>query len=227
MVVYFAIFGFIYTVISTLFGYQAALVVPGLENADEAMPRLLATIPNALAIILFVGIFAAASSTLGSIILTLSSLFARDVVRHVRPDVPERSERWIGQIVTVVLLAACAGFAWFRFGLITVLSSMASGGLLVMAPAIIGTFFWRRATAAGALVSMVVAGVVTSALYITGYYPLGWWPSVWGAILSTVLFVVVSLATRPPEGAGEFIDTLETELDEHGFRFLRRLRARR
>ncbi|NBC30313.1 MAG: sodium:solute symporter family protein [Spirochaetes bacterium] len=224
MVVYFAVFGFIYTVISTLFGYQAALLVPGLENADEAMPRLLATIPNALAIILFVGIFAAASSTLGSIILTLSSLFARDVVRHVRPDVPERSERWIGQIVTVVLLAACIGFAWFRFGLITVLSSMASGGLLVMAPAIIGTFFWRGATAAGALVSMLVAGVVTSALYITGYYPLGWWPSVWGAILSTLLFVVVSLATRPPTGAGEFIDTLETELDEHGFRLLKRRR---
>ncbi len=222
MILYFAAFGFVYTIISTLFGYQAALVVPGLENADEAMPRLLATIPNVLAIIIFIGIFAAASSTLGSIILTLSSLFARDVVRNIRPDVPEESERRMGQVITVVLLAACIGFAWFRFNLITVLSSMASGGLLVMAPAIVGTFFWRRATAAGALVSMIVGGILTAALYVTGFYPLGWWPSVWGAIVTTLLFVAVSLFTSPPPGAAAFIENLEDELDAHGFRLLGR-----
>jgi SSS family solute:Na+ symporter len=224
MVVYFAAFGFVYTIISTLFGYQAAIIVPGLENADEAMPRLLATIPNALAIILFIGIFAAASSTLGSIILTLSSLFARDVVKHAKPSLTETGERWIGRVLTVVLLAACAGFAWFRFNLITVLSSMASGGLLVMAPAIIGTFFWKRATAPGALWSMLIGGVVTAVMYITNFYPLGWWPSVWGIVLTTLIFVGVSLFTRPPEGAADFIDGLEAELDEYNFRMLPRRR---
>ena len=218
MIIYFAAFGFLYTIIATLFGYQASLIVPGLENADEAMPRLLATIPKVLAIILFIGIFAAASSTLGSIILTLSSLFARDVVAHVKEDVSESAERWIGRLVTVLLLAGCAGFAWFRFGLITVLSSMASGGLLVMAPAIIGAFFWKRGTAPGALVSMSVGAVITGTLYLTGYYPLGWWPSVWGAIVTILLFVGVSLATRPPAGAGEFIDRLDADLKSSGFR---------
>lgn len=218
MIIYFAAFGFLYTIIATLFGYQASLIVPGLENADEAMPRLLATIPKVLAIILFIGIFAAASSTLGSIILTLSSLFARDVVAHVKEDVSESAERWIGRLVTVLLLAGCAGFAWFRFGLITVLSSMASGGLFVMAPAIIGAFFWKRGTAPGALVSMSVGAVITGTLYLTGYYPLGWWPSVWGAIVTILLFVGVSLATRPPAGAGEFIDRLDADLKSSGFR---------
>lgn len=218
MILYFAVFGFLYTIISTLFGYQAAVLLPGLDSPDSAMPTLLTRMPPALGLILFVGIFAAATSTLGSIILTLSSLFVRDVVKHIRPDIPEHIERWLGRLAMAGLLAACVVFAWFRPGLITVISSMASGGLLVMAPAIIGAFFWRRGTAAGAIVSMAVGGVVTAVMYIANIYPFGWWPSVWGGALTTALFVTVSLFTRPPESAGEFIDWLNDELHAKGFR---------
>ena len=217
MILYFAAFGFVYTIISTLFGLQAAHLIPGLENPDNAMPNLLRRVPDVLALIIFIGVFAAATSTLGSIILTLSSLFTRDVVKHVRPDIGERSETFVGRIALVVLLAACVGFAYLRVGLITILSSMASGGLLVMAPAIIGAFFWKRATAAGALVSMIVGGVLTAVMYLTNFYPLGWWPSVWGALVTVVLFVGVSLATKPPQHAGQFIDELQSELSRNGF----------
>ncbi len=225
MILYFAAFGFVYTIISTLFGYQAASIFPGLENADEAMPRLLGQVPAALGLVIFIGIFGAASSTLGSILLTLSSLFVRDIVRHLRPSVAEETQTWMGRLSTLGLIAACIGFAWARPGLITVVSSMASGGLLTMAPAIIGTFFWKRATAAGALVSMGVGAVVTGSMYLTGFYPLGWWPSVWGLALTTVLFVTVSLVTRPPDGAADYIDRLELELEERGFRRRRRTLA--
>ena len=224
MIVYFAAFGFLYTIISTLFGYQAAVLLPGLENPDEAMPTLLTQVPTLLGLIIFIGIFAAATSTLGSIILTLSSLFVRDVVKHIKPDVPERSERLLGRVAMLVLLVACIVFAWFRPGLITVISSMASGGLLVMAPAIIGAFFWRRGTAAGAVISMAVGGIITAVMYLGNIYPLGWWPSVWGAGITTVLFVAVSLFTAPPRGADEFIDWLNAELETKGFRRSRRPR---
>jgi SSS family solute:Na+ symporter len=218
MILFFAVFGFLYTIISTLFGMEAAHLVPGLDSADDAMPRLLTRLPAVVSLILFIGIFAAASSTLGSIILTLSSLFARDVVKHIRPDASDATERASGRIALIVLLLACMGFAWIRPGLITVLSSMASGGLLVMAPAIIGAFFWKRGTASAALLSMIVGGVLTAVLYLTGWQPLGWWASVWGAIVTTVLFVITSLVTTPPDGAQRFIEDLEGELVEHGFR---------
>jgi len=39
----------------------------------------------------------------------------------------------------------CMVLAWFQPGLISAISSMAPGGLLVMAPAIVAAFFWRRA----------------------------------------------------------------------------------
>ena len=222
MIIYFAIFGFLYTVISTLFGYQAAHIVPGLANADQAMPNLLTKVPAVMGLIIFIGIFAAATSTLGSIILSLSSLFVRDIIKHLRPETPEKTQTALGKIAMIILLAACIVFAWFRPGLISVISSMASGGLLVMAPAIIAVFFWKRASAAGALVSMVAGGIVTGFLYIAGpaFYPLGWWPSVWGGALTTVLFIAVSLMTKAPENAAEFIADVERDLEENGFRLI-------
>ncbi|MFP4427544.1 MAG: sodium:solute symporter family protein, partial [Spirochaetaceae bacterium] len=187
MIVYFSIFGVIYTVISTLFGFQARELLPGLENPDNAMPRLLSTLPTFLSLIIFVGIFSAATSTLGSIILTLSSLFSRDVLTRIKRDADERTQRVAGQFAIVVLLLGCIVFAYFRPGLITIISSMASGGLLVMVPTIIGAFFWRRATAPAALISMIVGGVVTGVMSVSNIYPLGWWPSVWGILLTSLL----------------------------------------
>ena len=218
MIIYFSIFGVIYTVISTLFGFQARELLPGLENPDNAMPRLLSTLPTVLSLIIFVGIFSAATSTLGSIILTLSSLFSRDVLARIKSDADERTQRVAGQFAIVVLLLGCIVFAYFRPGLIAIISSMASGGLLVMAPTIIGAFFWRRATAPAALISMIVGGVVTGVMYIANIYPLGWWPSVWGILLTSLLFVGISLATTPPKGAAHYIDWVERELKENGFR---------
>ncbi len=223
MIIFFSVFGFLYTVLSVLFGLQAAHIVPGLKIADQAMPALLARVPPALALLVFIGIFAAASSTLTAIFLTLGSLFSRDVVRNANPRLSERGETWAGRLAIVALLVFCVIFAAFRPNLISVLSSAASGGLLVMVPAVFGAFFWRRATAAGALVSMIVGGVLTAFLYVSGLKPLGVWPPVWGLGVTALLFVVVSLATRPPEGAAEFIGGLEKELEEEGFRTRRRI----
>lgn len=217
MMLYFAIFGLLYTVVSTLFGLSAALVVPGLENTDSAMPALLARIPAGLALVIFIGIFAAASSTLGSIVLTLSSLVTRDVLRRARPDVTEDTETGVARFVVLLVLAACIAFALLRPALIAQLSSAASGGLLVMAPAIIGTFFWRRGTRVGALWSMAIAAPLTAFLYLSGIRPFGVWAGVWGAIISSVLFVIISLASSAPDHTDEFMDAIEGELVRNGF----------
>ena len=86
-----------------------------------------------------------------------------------------------------------------------------------MAPTIIGAFFWKRATAPAALISMVVGGIVTATMYLFNIYPFGWWPSVWGIVITTILFVGISLATKAPKGAGHYIDWVERELKENGF----------
>ncbi len=219
MILYFSIFALVYTIITTLLGFSIAGT--GLEvgaDPDSAMPVLLGNVPIILALVVFVSIFAAATSTLSSITLTLSSLGSRDLVKKIKPSISEKLEVYSGKIIIILILLSCIVFANLRLDMIAVLSSMASGGLLVMAPSIIGSFFWKRSTTEGALSSMVVGGVITASMYIAGeaYYPLGWWPSFWGLLVTLGLFVGVSLMTEPPEGTEEFLDEVEEGVEKHG-----------
>ncbi|KXA99667.1 hypothetical protein AKJ40_02650 [candidate division MSBL1 archaeon SCGC-AAA259M10] len=217
MIIYFSIFGFIYTVITALFGFSINVIEPGLETADNAMPVLLNRVPIILALLAFVGIFAAATSTLGSIVLTLSSLGTENIVKPIKPGISEKKRVFIGRLMILGLLVVCIGFASLKIDLIAVLSSMASGGLMVAIPAFFGAFFWKEGTAQGALWSIVIGGLLTGSLYISGYYPFGWWPPVWGIIATTIIYVTVSLLTEPPDKADRFLDYIDGEIEKHNF----------
>ncbi len=214
----FLAFGFVYTLVSVLWGLSARVLFPGLDNPDMATPTLLASdaVPAVLALVVMVGITAAAISTIDSILLTLSSMVARDIFRALRPRANEESELRVGKVVLPLIAALAFLFAHLKLGLISILSVAASAGLLVMVPAIFGAFFWRRGTAAGALASIVIAGAATTYLQFTGLKPLGMWPGFWALVLSTLLFVVVSLLTRPPTAkAALFLGYLSDALKKH------------
>jgi SSS family solute:Na+ symporter len=223
----FLIFGLIYTIVSVLWGFGARLVVPGLENADLATPSLLAhpIIPWSIAIIVMIGILAAAISTIDSILLTLSSMVARDIYKiGINPNISEKLELRVGKAVIPILAAIFFIFAYWASGkkglafMIVPLSVAASAGLLMAVPTIIGAFFWKRATAAGALSSMIIGAILVLILQITGIKPLGWWPGVWGAIVCTGLYIIVSLFTKAPvQKAEEFIGYLKEELPKRNF----------
>jgi solute:Na+ symporter, SSS family len=223
----FLIFGLAYTLISVLWGFSARLLVPGLENADLATPSLLALpiIPMALAIVVMLGITAAAISTIDSILLSLSSMWARDIHRAlINPRVSEADELRVGKWVIPIMAIIALIFAWWATGksglafMIAPLSAAAAAGLLMVVPTIFGAFFWKRATAAGAIVSCVAGAIVVLLLQLTGWKPLGWWPAIWGVIVSLPLFIIVSLATKPPsEKAEEFIGYLQANLTQGRF----------
>lgn len=213
MVAGFSAFGFIYTVLCVVLGLSAALLVPGLKNPDGAMAALLAKVPRALALLVVLSIFAAAVSTLNSIILTLSSMFGRDLLRAVFPLSEEKELFW-GKLLIPVLTVACFAFGGLKLGLIAVLSSMASAGLMAQLPVILGAFFWKRGTAAGAIAGMVAGGGVTGALYLTKVNFLGQWPPLWGLAASVAAFVLVSLITQPDPAGAAFIETVEADVRE-------------
>ncbi len=216
MITYFAVFGLIYTVVTTILGLAAANILPGLEAADRAMPVLLTRVPVLMALIVFVGIFAAATSTLGSIVLTLSSMGVLNISETFFPQISEGTKMVIGKVVIVLLLIVCVLFASLKLDLIAVLSSMASGGLLVSVPSFVGAFFWKRGTAEGSILSITMGGMITGGLYIGGWKPLGLWPPVWGMATSLGIFVVVSLLTASPRLADAFMDEVEEAMVENG-----------
>jgi SSS family solute:Na+ symporter len=214
----FAMFGFVYTLISTQFGLICRLLVPELKVADQAMPTLLATkVPPLVAIIMLIGIMAAAVSTIDSIILTLSSMVGRDVYRAFRPSASEDKELRIGKAFIFVFSIVCYIFALFRPGLIAILSAMSSGGMLVIVPSIFAAFFWKRATAPAALLGMVVGVVIVGLGYVLGINPLDVPSTIWGLTASTVILCLGSYATKPPARAEEFLRRVSEELKKHGF----------
>lgn len=215
MLIGFMGFGFVYTLVSVLWGFSALTQFPELSTADLATPSLLASIhvPPALGIIVMIGIMAAAVSTIDSILLTLASLIARNVYGASYKRQDDKNQLRVGKIVIPIIAILAYLFAGLQINLIAVLSVAASAGLLVMVPAIIGAFFWKKGTAAGVLSSVIVGGLVV--IYMewakVKWFSLG--SGIWGFAISIVLFIVVSVATKAPkEKAEQFITFVRTAL---------------
>ena len=211
MLLGFLAFGFVYTLLSILWGFAGRVLLPGLPNPDLVTPRLLGSqyVPPIAALLALIGITAAAISTINSILLTLSSMVARDLFRPLRPQADDRTQLAVGKAAILAIGVMALWFANLRAGLIAVLSVASSAGLLVTVPALVGAFYWPRGTAAGALAGIVVGGAVVLITQFANLRPLGLWPGVWGLIVSTALYVIVSLLTRPAaERAREFVTAL-------------------
>jgi SSS family solute:Na+ symporter len=95
-------------------------------------------------------------------------------------------------------------------GALTVAYDLLTGALFVP---IVGALFWRRATTAGALASMVAGSVVVVVfMVVDGLFANT--PIIWGMLASLVVFVVVSLLT--PRPSQERMAAWERRLTEGG-----------
>lgn len=218
MLLGFMAFGFIYTLVAVTWGFAASIQFPDLATGDLATPKLLSSdlVPAGLGVIVMVGIIAAAVSTIDSILLTLSSLVTRDVFAHAKKGATDSQQLLVGKIVIPVIAILAYLFAQLELNLIAILSVSASAGLLVMVPAIIGTFFWRRGTASGVLSGVVVGGVLVAYLEFSETKLLGQGSGVWGLLVSVGLFVGVSLVTKAPtEKTERFMSFVKGKLKEH------------
>ncbi|MGH3357866.1 MAG: sodium:solute symporter family protein [Nocardioidaceae bacterium] len=154
--------------------------------------------------IVFVGVAAAIMSTICTT-FNVGSLYMTELfVKYARPDATERSKVRIGMVGTMI--AATAGFLVAvklpsALHLLALASEMLAAGLFV--PMILG-FFWRRGTSAGAVASIVSGGsfimygfVIELGLSLPAFWEGGATRILIGMGLSPVVYVVVSLLTKP------------------------------
>nr|WP_321457037.1 sodium:solute symporter family protein [uncultured Cohaesibacter sp.] len=215
MLLLFLCFGLIYTIVAVLWGFAAFQTYPDLPNPDLATAALLGAdfLPPVLAIVVMIGILAAAISTIDSILLTLSSMLARDVYGGFSKEASDAAQLKIGRFVIPVISLVALAFASLKLSLISILSVAASSGLVVMVPAIIGAFFWKRGTAAGALASVLLGGLFVIVMYMTGNKLFGLNAGILGLPVASVIFVLVSLVTRQKnQMASAFVDDISDEL---------------
>lgn len=139
LIEYFAIYGFVYTIIVTIVGLLAAGLselgtIGHIESRDLVTSILLLHLDPVFASIIYVSIVAAAISTANSIILSIVSSFVRDVFEK-RLDVRDhRRSIIVARIVTSVLVVVAALVAYTKPGFIVDMAVLSSVILLPIAP---------------------------------------------------------------------------------------------
>jgi len=215
MILWVLVFGIVFTHIAVIWGFAALQLVPGLENTSTASPSLLASgvIPVPVVLLLIIGILAAAISTLDSIALTIGSMVARD---FTKPDTSDKAQILIGRVVVVIVIVFAAYFALQSATIVDQLAALSAAGLMVTVPTIVGAFFWKKATHWGALASLVGGALVAVWMaFIQGVSVFD--PLLAGSVagVSVVLYVSVSLLTKPHPKALDFAKDLAPELAKH------------
>ncbi|HZJ97678.1 MAG TPA: sodium/proline symporter PutP [Oligella sp.] len=148
--------------------------------------------------LLLAAILSAIMSTLSAQLLVCSSSLTQDLYKpFIRPGAGQRELVWFGRlmVLAVALIAiflardpeskvlGMVSYAWAGFG-------------AAFGPLIILSVFWRRTTAKGALLGMIV-GAATVLLW-QNYANSDLYEIVPGFILSTIVIVVVSLLDKKP-----------------------------
>jgi solute:Na+ symporter, SSS family len=172
---------------------EPGLEIPGRVIAYAARDFL----PPILGAFLLTTIMAIVLSTAGSYLLSPSTALVRDIYqRFLNPGASERS-------LVILLRVAVVGTGIISFWLATLSEEFLSVALLAytiygaaITPALIASFFWRRATGKGAVASIVSGTLVTLLWHWLGPASVD---AVLPAIAVSILaLILVSLLDSPP-----------------------------
>ena len=137
------------------------------------------------------GILAAAMSTIDSIILVGSATILKDIHKtFINPNLTEKQMLRLGRIYTFFygLLGLIAAYLIPHIIKLQIISGSA---LLVLSPAAIGGFIWKKSTAKASFWSILTGIIVTFSLYplmpTLSFIP--------GTLTSLVLFIIISKLT--------------------------------
>ena len=184
--------------------YAGRVAYPNLEGAesDIVIPMMaLNYAPAILAILLVIGVFAFGLSTADSQLVVASTIIDHDMIGD-RAKKDGASGVKITQISIGILMLLVLIVVKFRPAfLVTYAYGFCGPGFAQLMPAMIGGLYWKRATKAGAI-SGTLAGALAVLFTLFIYNPLpSIQPILWGLGINTLLYIVVSLCTKPVEKA--------------------------
>lgn len=166
MIILFAAFGAVYTVIVTVIGFAAKAgtlegVLPVIQDRDTVTVHLMGRMGAVLALPFGLSIIFASVSTSNSIILTLASMMTRDVFRM-------RTSMVIGRVFTFLMTLIVFLFSLLRPDYLVELSVASSRILLVFVPLYFGLFHWKRGGVCAGVLTVVGGAALAIAVNILG-----------------------------------------------------------
>ncbi|MDN5804431.1 MAG: sodium:solute symporter [Microlunatus sp.] len=188
----------IYAVAGALIGASGRVIVPGLANRDDAYVSIAeAALPPGLTGLVLAAALAAVMSTASGSLIATATVARQDLVAPLRKhQTREGGDEVAGNRYYVmafgVVVIVIASLIKDVVAALTIAYDVLVGGLLVP---IIGGLLWRRATAQGALVAIVLGtvGTLGTMIYKGDIYANE--PIYVGLGLAVISFVVVSLLT--------------------------------
>jgi len=186
-----------------ILGLAAMALFPMLPSGDLAMPVIAkAVLPTFIGTIMLAAVTSALMSTVDSLLLVAGSALSEDIYQNlIHTKATEKRRLMVARVGIIIvgiipLLMIVGGFAkgeLIQFIVVLFTAIMAAG---FFTP-VVGGVLWRRATKAGAISSMIGGVVMTGIWKVYGDPTI--YPVLPGFIVSLVLFIVVSLLTKPPQ----------------------------
>ncbi len=188
MIVYFGFFGVLYTVIVSLIGIELKIltikgIFPLVEYRDNVTPTLLSIMPEWLSLLLALSILAAAISTANSIVLTLSSMVSRDIVKE--------KGIFYGRISIILITIVIALFAVRKVSYIVELSVLSSTILLCLLPLVFGLFHFKAGKDLTGVLTILSGFVTSVALTFLKITPFGIPIPIITLVVSFIVFLII------------------------------------
>lgn len=200
-------------------GLIAMIKFPGLEDTDEAIPRLVADLmPVGFRGVFLAAFLAALMSSVDSYLNSAATMLTRDLYqRFLHPTASERFLLLVGRITTIALVVWAIFFSLALMG-------MRGSGLYAIFQTLMSFFqgpafavllcglFWRRATGKGAFVGFLCGVLMAVTLYTLNqpaiYERLELRPlfkvadpylyfSIWAFLTTLGVLIPISLLTKP------------------------------
>lgn len=203
-------------------GFAGILILQDnpLDNPDNVLPELVVSVANFspwIIGIMLSGALAAAMSTGANLAHTASTVLVRDLfVAVFKRDMDEGTTVVLTKIFVVVISIAAYGLALLNPASLVDLLLGAYGAVVQFFPLIVATFFWKRATTAGAFAGLLAGSLITVLFQFFVTTPFGIHPGIWGLLANTTLLVVVSLL-RPAmdsEHVDKFVEGSKASLED-------------
>jgi SSS family solute:Na+ symporter len=162
------------------------------KEADKILPMVLNEISgDAVAALVMAAGLAALMSTMDSQLLTLSSIFTRDIVPLVQKRKIQGS--MTGRLFVIFLSIAGVALAYKPPATILQIATQTFTGLAVLFPTVIFGLYLKRVFALPAILSIICGEGFLVAFYLKWISPGGFLPVVWIMLVSFSVYLIVHM----------------------------------
>ncbi len=210
------------TFLAFLIGFMALSRFPGLSQleSDKVTVFVLSDIIGEsvftywLVVVVFAALVAAIMSTADSALLSMGSMFTKDIYKvHVRPSADSRQLLLVGKVFGWVVMAVLILMAWVSLkteSSLWLLIRLKLEFLVQLSPVFLLGLFWRRLQEGAVFAGMLLGTLLTLLIWGGAMFgiweeraPLGFSAGLWGLALNYSVCIVGGLFGPASQEAGE------------------------